>query len=234
MKKLLFFLYLSILFSNCKIDNPKEERIKFALFSYLEEGKNLQQIIIKPVNYLNSTDSNLLPSFQIEIESDSCQVKFNSHPESIGVYINSQAYDWLKPLLEYRLKAISEEDDTLIGTTTVPGQFFIFNHPETLHLQDTTQAKFYWGKSETATSYMLNFVSLVEDTKKVYLFTIDTTINLFFYKNYFEKEGSYLLKLYALDKNIYQWEMNQIPSIIGGEGVFGSFTQESTYFYFLK
>jgi len=227
-------LYLTLLFSNCKIKAPNEERIKFAIFSYLAEGRNLQQIKIKPVHYFNSSDTIILSSFQIVVECDSDRVEFLPYPESVGLYTNNQALDWLKPLNEYKLTVISKENDTLIGKTIVPEKFSLCNHPETLYLQDTTHAKVYWRKSKEAAGYMLNFAPSVEDTKQVYLFAIDTIINLSFYKDYFEKEGSYLLKLFALDKNIYQWETNQITSVIGGDGVFGSYTQDSTYFYFLK
>ncbi|MEO0115041.1 MAG: hypothetical protein ABIK93_06150 [candidate division WOR-3 bacterium] len=233
-KKVIFLIVGPyFLFTNCKINQPESVRARFAVFCFLEEGKSQQKIKIEPIHYFDSNDTADLLSFQIKIESELGNIVFFPCSESIGQYINNHALDWLIPLFEYKLLAINSRGDTLKGQTFVPAKFFICNHPETLLIQDSTKAALTWGKSETAAIYMLNFIPF-DDGNQVSFFTKDTTINLFFYKDFFEKEGLYLLKVFALDKNTYQWELNETSSIVGGKGVFGAFTQDSTHFYLSK
>ncbi len=188
------------------------------------------------------SDPVFIQNAEVLVYNEEQEVKFLYHYDSLfATFYYSDFSDRLDilPNVKYNLIFTPPEGDPVLGETIVPDKFRIIK-PNNGPIEISNSLEIIWTKSKTAWGYVINLIYPAFEYppgsghfiqyQPASFQTEDTSYVILDFIN--PRQGKYILKVMAYDKNYYYHVMGmENAGIENGYGVFSSAVVDSVVFY---
>jgi len=226
-------LLLSFLFLSC-LENEETESPSFFFWLVLVEGQSKQVAFLDKVYSPEEEAGKGVSMAKVFVFSEDTAIEFEEEEKDSSIYYIAEDSSWLRPSHEYSLLVVTPSEDTILGKTSIPGDFQIVSPKEGDTINLPTSNTLIWTSSEGAKLYVIYVVdmsSIEEDTSYQLYFSSDTSADLFSVGDFFPHEGSYLIQVRAENEETYFWNLDHISNLEGATGLFGGMVKREINLY---
>jgi hypothetical protein len=244
MKKIIFFVIISIIFWGCEKPPSEEYDPELNVFCLLRTDAIEQWVRVERSFRMHETSDRYLEDVTVILSGDNFSDTLIARDDTSGIYLTTDSID-IDTLQNYFLFVSAQGYDTVDGHTSVPGGFKILD-PEvgdTLYSEELEQIIVKKSKNAKGYHVMIGVRDSMEDEYVEWMESQDTTSDStisfpFFWVTNMTAPG--ILIVAAVDTNYFDYYWKGIwgeegvrveEGIEGGLGVFGSAVVESVHVF---